>query len=204
MARLQEYLKRPGSKPARRGEAAVGVGVIDIFEPLDKSRRDPPGQFGEGVGEGVRARPANLLEQGRQPPRMTGADEPKPAVFGGTEDNVMGAEQAKGSIDLARADSRDIGPDEYHRAGRTGSKCAVHPQTEIAAALAGSPDPVAPMPCTMARLVRGYGDLQTPAPVSGEPAQKQRDHQPLETHCRDIAYPSRESALADPEGRRAD
>ena len=43
-------------------EAAVGVGVIDIFEPLDKSRRDPPGQCGEGVGEGVRARPANALE----------------------------------------------------------------------------------------------------------------------------------------------
>jgi hypothetical protein len=40
----------------------VGVGVIDIFEPLDKSRRDPPGQCGEGVGEGVRARPANALE----------------------------------------------------------------------------------------------------------------------------------------------
>ena len=62
MARLQEHLKRSGSKPARRGEAAVGIGVIDIFEPLDKSGRDPPGQCGQRVGEGVRARPANALE----------------------------------------------------------------------------------------------------------------------------------------------
>ena len=107
---------------------------------------------------------------------MTGADEPKPAVFGGTKDNVTGAEQAKSSIDLARTESRDIGPDEHHRAGRTGSERAVHALAEIAAALAGSPDPVPPIPSAMARLVRGYGDPQAPAPVSGEPAQKHRNH----------------------------
>ena len=107
---------------------------------------------------------------------MTGADEPKSAVYGRTEDNVMGAEQAKGSVDLARSESRNIGPDEHHRAGRIGSKGSVHALAEIAAALAGSPDPVAPMPGAMARLVRGHGDPQTPAPVSGEPAQKQRNH----------------------------
>jgi hypothetical protein len=135
---------------------------------------------------------------------MTGADEPKSAVYGRTEDNVMGAEQAKGSIDLARAERWDIGPNEHHGAGRTGSKRPVHPQTEIAAALAGNLDPVAPMPCTMARLVRGYGDPQTPAPVSGETAQKQRDHQPFETYRRDIAYLTREPALAGSENRRAD
>src|SRR6266478_49826 len=101
---------------------------------------------------------------------MTGADEPKPAVFGGTKDDVMGAEQAKGSVDLARTESRDIGPDEHHRAGRIGSKGSVHPQAEIAAALADNLDPAAPRPRAMARLVRGYGDPQTPAPVSGEPA----------------------------------
>ena len=135
---------------------------------------------------------------------MTGADEPKPAVFGRTEYNVMGAEQAKGGVDLTRAESRDIGADEYHKAGRTGSERAVHAPAEIAAALAGSLDPVAPMPRAMARLVRGYGDPQTPAPVSGEPAQKQRNHYPLETHCRDVANVSREAALADSERRRAD
>jgi hypothetical protein len=135
---------------------------------------------------------------------MTGADEPKPAVFGGTKDNVTGAEQAKSSIDLARTESRDIGPDEHHRAGRTGSECAVHAPAEIAAALAGSPDPVAPMPRAMARLVRSYGDPQTPAPVSGEPAQKQRNHQSLEMYRRDIAYLSCEPALAGSENRRAD
>jgi hypothetical protein len=135
---------------------------------------------------------------------MTGADEPKSAVFGGTKDDVMGAEQAKGSVDLARTESRDIGPDEHHRAGRIGSKGSVHALAEIAAALAGRLDPVAPMPRAMARLVRGYGDPQTPAPVSGEPAQKQRNHQPLETHCRDVADVSREAALADSERRRAD
>jgi hypothetical protein len=135
---------------------------------------------------------------------MTGANEPKPAVFGGTKDNVTGAEQAKSSIDLARTESRDIGPDEHHRAGRTGSECAVHAPAEIAAALAGSPDPVAPMPRAMARLVRSYGDPQTPAPVSGEPAQKQRNHQSLEMYRRDIAYLSCEPALAGSENRRAD
>jgi hypothetical protein len=135
---------------------------------------------------------------------MTGADEPKPAVFGGTKDNVTGAEQAKSSIDLARTESRDIGPDEHHRAGRTGSECAVHALAEIAAALAGSPDPVPPIPSAMARLVRGYDDPQAPAPVSGEPAQKQPNHQPLETYRRDVADVSREAALADSERRRAD
>ncbi len=62
MARLREHLKRSGSKPARRGEAAEGRAIIDVFETLDKSGRDPPGQSGERVGEGVRARPANALE----------------------------------------------------------------------------------------------------------------------------------------------
>src|SRR5712671_1965120 len=128
---------------------------------------------------------------------MTGADEPKSAVFGGTKDDVMGAEQAKGSVDLARTESRDIGADEHHRAGRIGSKGSVHALAEIAAALAGRRDPVAPMPRAMARFVRGYGDPQTPAPLSGEPAQKQRNHQPLETHCPDVANVSREPALAD-------
>jgi len=39
-----------------------GRAIIDVFEPLNKSRRDPPGQSGERVGESVRARPANALE----------------------------------------------------------------------------------------------------------------------------------------------
>src|ERR1700730_18224370 len=104
---------------------------------------------------------------------MPGAKEPKPAVFGGTKDNVTGAEQAKSSIDLARTESRDIGPDEHHRAGRTGSECAVHALAASAPPRAGSPDPVPPIRSAMARLVRGEGDPQTPAPVSGEPAQKQ-------------------------------
>ncbi len=125
---------------------------------------------------------------------MTGADEPKSAVFGRTEDDVVGAEQAKGRVGLARAESRDIGADEHHRAGRTGSERAVHALAEIAAALADNLDPVVPMPSAMAGLVRCYGDLQTPAPVSSETAQKQRDHQSLETHCRDIAYVSEEVA----------
>jgi hypothetical protein len=135
---------------------------------------------------------------------MTGADEPKSAVFGRTKDNVTGAEQAKGSIDLARSESRNIGPDEHHRAGRIGSKGSVHALAEIAATLADGLDPVVPMPGAMASLVRGYGDPQTPAPVSGETAQKQRDHQSLETYRREVAYVSCEPALAGSENRRAD
>src|SRR6266446_4799332 len=124
---------------------------------------------------------------------MTGPDEPKPAIFSRTECEVTDAEQAKGSRDLARSQSRDIGADEDHRAGRTGSKRSAHALAEITATLAHSDAAAVPMAGAMASLVRCDGDPQMPAPVTGETAQKQRNHQALETHCGEIAYVSRES-----------
>jgi hypothetical protein len=69
---------------------------------------------------------------------MTGTDEPKSAIFGRTECEITSAELTKSGRDLARSHSRDIGADEYHRARRTGSECAVHAAPEITAALADS------------------------------------------------------------------
>jgi hypothetical protein len=60
------------------------------------------------------------------------------------------------------------------------------------------------MPGAVASLIRCYSDPQTPPPVSGETTQKQRDHQSLETRCRDIADVMRKPALAGPETRRAE
>ena len=54
----------------------------------------------------------------------------------------------------------------------------------------------------MAGSVRGYRDAQAPAPVGAQPAEQQRDHQPLETDRRHIADVPREPALAGPETRR--
>jgi len=130
---------------------------------------------------------------------MTGADKPKPTVFGRAEDEIVGAEQMERRGDMAGTERRDIGPDEYRRTRRAGLECAAHADTEIPAALAYGFDPVAPMSGTMASLVRGHGDPQMPAPVRSETAEQQRDHQPLEAHRRDIADFAREPALARPQ-----
>jgi hypothetical protein len=53
-------------------------------------------------------------------------------------------------------------------------------------------------------LVWCHHDPQTPAPVLGQTAQQQRDHQSLELHRRDIADIVRETAFASAEQRRPD
>ena len=59
----------------------MGVSVVHIFQPIGITDPDPPGQTGERVGESIGARPPHPLEQGRQAPRVTGADEPETAIL---------------------------------------------------------------------------------------------------------------------------
>ena len=71
--------------------------------------------------------------------------------------------------------SASVAADKYDGAGRAGLERAAHAYTEIAAALADRLDPGLPVPPAMASLVRRHRDPHTPAPVTGETAQHQRD-----------------------------
>src|ERR1700682_3579142 len=113
---------------------------------------------------------------------MKGADEPKSAILGRSEDEAVAAEQAEGAGDVTSPERRDVAADQHHGAGRAGGQCTAHADAQIAAALTDSFDAPTPLPGMTARLVRGYRDPQPPPPVMGEPAQQERDHQALEAH----------------------
>src|SRR5215469_1254203 len=124
------------SKSAVRQKPAMRVGIVDVFEALGETDGHPPRQAGERVGERMRARPPNSVEQPRQMPRVTGADQPEAAVLGRAEGEVMAAEQAEGRPDVTRGESRDVGANEHRRARRAGAERAAHAHPEIAASLA--------------------------------------------------------------------
>jgi len=104
------------SKSAARHEAAVRVGIVDIFEPLGETDGHPPRQGGKRVGERMRARPPNSVEQRRQMPRVASANQPEAAVLGRAEGEVMAAEQAEGRPDVTDGEGRDVGANEHRRA----------------------------------------------------------------------------------------
>ena len=62
---------------------------------------------------------------------MTGADEPEPAIFGGTEHNLMAPKEPECCGDMTGVERRDVGPDEHHRTRRAGFERAVHADPEI-------------------------------------------------------------------------
>ncbi len=132
-----------------------------------------------------------------------GADQPEPAILGGTEDELIPTEQAERRTDMAGGQSGNIGTDEHYRARRASKQRPSHADPKIATALADSLGLPVPTPGTMASPVRGHRNAQMPAPVRGKPAQQPRDHQPLEAQRRDIADLSGEPSLADAESRRA-
>jgi hypothetical protein len=140
-----------------------------------------------------------MIEERRHVPRAARADEPEPAILGRAEDESVLAEEAKGSGDVTGGERRDVAADQHHRTLRAGGEGTAHADTQIAAALAGNFDASAPTPGLTARLVRRHRDAQPPAPVGGEAAQQQRQHQALEAHRRDIANRTRKPALAAPQ-----
>src|SRR5437660_10045366 len=79
-------------------------------------------------------RPPHLIEQGRQTPRVKHADKPEPAIFGGTEHELMGPEEAESFCDMTGVERRDVGPDEHHRSPRSGSERPADAHPEFARA----------------------------------------------------------------------
>ena len=136
----------------------ICLAIINVFEPASKADRDSSRQPAEGVGERIGSRPPHLLEERRQLPWMAGADEPKSAILGRSEDEVVAAEQAEGGGDVTRRERRDVAADQHHRAGCAGGQCAAHADTQIAAALADGLDAPTPMASMTARLIRRYCD----------------------------------------------
>src|SRR6516162_2842776 len=130
---------------------------------------------------------------------MAGADQPKPSILGRTENHIAVAEHAEGRSDFAGAECRDIGADQHHRTWMAGPERALHPDAEIATALAKGFDRSAPT--AGASSIRGQCDPQAPPPIRRQTAKQHRDHQPLETLRRDIADLTRQPALADAETR---
>jgi hypothetical protein len=202
-ARGLEHICSTASKPSQRRQTAIGFGIVDIFKSVDKADPYALGEPGERVGEGIRSRPSDLIEERGQLSRMAGADQPEAAVFGGAEDEIVSAEEAEGGPHLAGAQRRDVGTHEHHRA-RPGAHGSPHARAEIAAALTGGLDAAMPEASPPAGDVRRHGDLQSPASVFREPAQQPRNHQPLKAQRRDIADVAREPTLAAPEKRRSD
>jgi hypothetical protein len=135
---------------------------------------------------------------------VTGADEPKAAILGRTEYEIMAPKEAESRGDMTGIERRDIGPDEHHRTGRAGSECAAHADPEIARALPNRLYPAAPITGTAAGPVGRHRDPQPPTPVPAQTAQQQRDHRPLEAERRDITYFAREATFPAAEQRRAD
>ena len=191
------------SKSAARQKPAVRVGIVDIFEPVGETDGSPPRQAGERVGERMRARPPDSVEQRRQMPRVAGADQPEAAVLGRAEGEVMASEQAEGRPDVTHGESRDVGANEHRRARRAGAERAAHAHPEIAAALTDSRDRRVPELCAMSGHVGRDSEAQAPAPVRREAAQQSRDHDALEAQCRDRANLPRQPALPGAELRRA-
>jgi hypothetical protein len=128
--------------------------------------------------------------------RVTGADEPEPAIGGRTENEVMTPEKAESRGDLTGIERRDVGPDEHHWTGPAGFERPAHADPEIAFALSDSLYPAAPTTGATAGLVGCHRDPQTPAPVFTKAAQQQPNHRPLEAQRCDIADIAREPPLA--------
>jgi hypothetical protein len=134
---------------------------------------------------------------------VAGADQPEPAIFGRTENEIVAAEEAESLGDVTGIQRRDVGTDENCRPRGTVGERAAHAGSEVALPLADSLDPNAPMTGTMAGLIRRHRNPQPPTPVFGEAAQQERDHRALEAQRREIADLPREAALAAPEKRRS-
>jgi len=181
---------------------AVSVRVVDIFKRRGIADLDPPRQAGERVGERKGAGPAHPAEDGRQMPRVTRANEPKSAILGRAENQIVLAENAESFGDVTGTQRRNIRPDEDCRARRTGRERALHAGPEVALALSDRLDPLAPMTGVLTGPVRRYRDPQTPAAVPRQAAQQPRDHHPLEPHRPDIADLPSEAALTAAELRR--
>ena len=179
----------------------MGVPVVHVFQPRGIADLDAPRQAGERVGEGIGARPPHLLEQRWQSPRVTGADEPEPAIGGRTEYEVMAPEEAESCGGMTGIERRDVGPDEHHWTGPAGFERPAHADPEIALPLPHSLDPGAPSMGASAGLVGRYRDPQAPAPVLRKTAQQQGDHRPLEAKRRNIADIAREPPFASSEQR---
>src|SRR5579875_3393659 len=101
--------RRSRAAPPPASQAALGGAVIDILEGVDKTDRDAARQPGEGVGKRLGARPAHPREQRWQARPATGADQPKAAVGGRPEHEIVVAQQAKGGGDMPRLERRDVG-----------------------------------------------------------------------------------------------
>src|ERR1700720_125927 len=133
----------------------MDVPVVHVFQPRGIADLDAPRQAGERVGEGIGARPPHLLEQRRQSPRGTGADEPEPAIGGRTEYEVMAPEEAESCGGMTGNERRDVGPDEHHLSGPAGFERPAHSDPVIALPLPDSLDPGAPSMGAAAGLVGG-------------------------------------------------
>jgi hypothetical protein len=179
----------------------MGVPVVHVFQPRGIADLDAPRQAGERVGEGIGARPPHPLEQRWQSPRVTGADEPEPAIGGRTEYEVMAPEEAESCGGMTGIERRDVGPDKHHQTWGAGFKRPAHADPEIARALPDRFYPAAPMTGASAGLVGRYRDPQAPAPVLRKTAQQQGDHRPLEAKRRNIADVAREPPFASSEQR---
>ena len=108
----------------------------------------------------------------------------------------MSTEQPKGGSDVAGGERRDVAADQHDRARRAGRQSAPHADAKIPFALTGNLSAAPPMTGLTACDVRRYRDAQPPAPVCGEPAQEERQHQSLKAHRRDIPDRLRQTAFA--------
>jgi hypothetical protein len=71
------------------GEAAIGLAVIHIFEPVSKADGDPAGQARENVGKRMRA--GTIAPPRTNAAAAAGADEPEPTILGRTEYETVAA-----------------------------------------------------------------------------------------------------------------
>jgi hypothetical protein len=168
------------SKSAWRPKSAIAFDVVNVAKLRGEPDARPARQPGESIGEGEWAGPPHVFEQFRKPSRVAKPDEPKPAIFGGTQHEIVTPQEAEGGRHCGSAESRDVGPDEHHWPARESTERTVHPTAEISAPLGGDLARPAAGPQPMASSVRGYCDPQPPPPVGAQPAEQQRDHQPLE------------------------
>jgi len=93
----------------------------------------------------------------------------------------------------------DIATDQHYGALRACGERAAHPNTQIALTLSGHVDAAAPVSGMPARLVRGHRDVQPPAPVAGQSAQQEGEHEALEAKRCEIADVLRQTAFAAPQ-----
>ena len=69
-----------------------------------------------GVGEGVGAGPADIVENLRGKGHASGTDQPVAAIICRAEDNIITAQQPECTIYVAAGDCRDVRADYYYRA----------------------------------------------------------------------------------------